>query len=470
MDTSTDESHAAPENEDPSRYPLARHSSDIPQFNDSMLASEEDEEAIAELHGICESAGLFDFEGLFNFDELSLTEAPDRNSGAGFDPGFSDNQVSDGTSKATEDPTPGEAPGLEAATARGDEFKQQSSSSNEGKKEARKHATEPKPADEGKPRGSYICGLCEGLKVIKKDGVDVPHNCPKLHERVEEWKRKHQLQLTDELKEKLREQAKARLRSDKAQRVQPSEPSTAADSPSEQQQTDFASSSSATVDEGTAPEVETKGRGSYRCGRCGMPKKGHTCPYAPKKNENKTALRITENVEPAVSVAQPLDDGTEEDDDDDRKPAAKEEDDIDDGDRKPAAKDNFKSKSTTCDGEPRISIDETPDQDRPNKRRKTNDASPEQETNNDPSTTPIGGESVELVMESSSAIMTNQAEAQDHGTDSIEAQASTVLPDESGTMLQALAGCAHQEESRDSDVLKHGSPKDDKNNDDTEAA
>merc|ERR1719223_468099 len=25
-----------------------------------------------------------------------------------------------------------------------------------------------------------------------------------------------------------------------------------------------------------------KGRGSYRCGKCGVPKKGHVCPYQPK--------------------------------------------------------------------------------------------------------------------------------------------------------------------------------------------
>lgn len=27
---------------------------------------------------------------------------------------------------------------------------------------------------------------------------------------------------------------------------------------------------------------DEKGRGSYRCGRCGVPKKGHVCPYQPK--------------------------------------------------------------------------------------------------------------------------------------------------------------------------------------------
>mmetsp|Transcript_16499 Transcript_16499/g.23269 ORF Transcript_16499/g.23269 Transcript_16499/m.23269 type:complete len:202 (-) Transcript_16499:140-745(-) len=27
---------------------------------------------------------------------------------------------------------------------------------------------------------------------------------------------------------------------------------------------------------------DDKGRGSYRCGRCGVPKKGHVCPYQPK--------------------------------------------------------------------------------------------------------------------------------------------------------------------------------------------
>ena len=25
-----------------------------------------------------------------------------------------------------------------------------------------------------------------------------------------------------------------------------------------------------------------KGRGSYKCGRCGVPKKGHICPYQPR--------------------------------------------------------------------------------------------------------------------------------------------------------------------------------------------
>jgi len=28
--------------------------------------------------------------------------------------------------------------------------------------------------------------------------------------------------------------------------------------------------------------AKDKGRGSYRCGKCGVPKKGHVCPYQPK--------------------------------------------------------------------------------------------------------------------------------------------------------------------------------------------
>ena len=28
--------------------------------------------------------------------------------------------------------------------------------------------------------------------------------------------------------------------------------------------------------------ADDKGRGSYKCGRCGVPKKGHVCPYQPK--------------------------------------------------------------------------------------------------------------------------------------------------------------------------------------------
>lgn len=33
---------------------------------------------------------------------------------------------------------------------------------------------------------------------------------------------------------------------------------------------------------GGAASDKDKGRGSYRCGRCGAPKKGHICPYQPK--------------------------------------------------------------------------------------------------------------------------------------------------------------------------------------------
>lgn len=32
----------------------------------------------------------------------------------------------------------------------------------------------------------------------------------------------------------------------------------------------------------TANTEDEKGRGSYKCGRCGVPKKGHVCPYQPK--------------------------------------------------------------------------------------------------------------------------------------------------------------------------------------------
>mmetsp|Transcript_7296 Transcript_7296/g.17789 ORF Transcript_7296/g.17789 Transcript_7296/m.17789 type:complete len:422 (+) Transcript_7296:124-1389(+) len=33
---------------------------------------------------------------------------------------------------------------------------------------------------------------------------------------------------------------------------------------------------------GGGPNSKEKGRGSYKCGRCGVPKKGHVCPYQPK--------------------------------------------------------------------------------------------------------------------------------------------------------------------------------------------
>lgn len=32
----------------------------------------------------------------------------------------------------------------------------------------------------------------------------------------------------------------------------------------------------------TGGSTKDKGRGSYKCGRCGVPKKGHVCPYQPK--------------------------------------------------------------------------------------------------------------------------------------------------------------------------------------------
>jgi len=31
-------------------------------------------------------------------------------------------------------------------------------------------------------------------------------------------------------------------------------------------------------------DIDDKGRGSYKCGKCGVPKKGHVCPYQPKFN------------------------------------------------------------------------------------------------------------------------------------------------------------------------------------------
>lgn len=31
-----------------------------------------------------------------------------------------------------------------------------------------------------------------------------------------------------------------------------------------------------------AGSSKDKGRGSYKCGRCGVPKKGHVCPYQPR--------------------------------------------------------------------------------------------------------------------------------------------------------------------------------------------
>lgn len=38
----------------------------------------------------------------------------------------------------------------------------------------------------------------------------------------------------------------------------------------------------ATQQSSAADSNKEKGRGSYKCGRCGVPKKGHVCPYQPK--------------------------------------------------------------------------------------------------------------------------------------------------------------------------------------------
>lgn len=39
-----------------------------------------------------------------------------------------------------------------------------------------------------------------------------------------------------------------------------------------------------TDDDGASSSAggSNKGRGSYKCGKCGVPKKGHICPYQPK--------------------------------------------------------------------------------------------------------------------------------------------------------------------------------------------
>jgi hypothetical protein len=46
----------------------------------------------------------------------------------------------------------------------------------------------------------------------------------------------------------------------------------------------------------TGGSTKDKGRGSYKCGRCGVPKKGHVCPYQPKlKRRSDEPLPETRN-------------------------------------------------------------------------------------------------------------------------------------------------------------------------------
>ncbi len=40
-----------------------------------------------------------------------------------------------------------------------------------------------------------------------------------------------------------------------------------------------------------SPMESQKNRGNYKCGRCGVPKKGHKCPYLPKLKRSSKEIK-----------------------------------------------------------------------------------------------------------------------------------------------------------------------------------
>ena len=99
-------------------------------------------------------------------------------------------------------------------------------------------------------RGKYKCGACGREKIEEKTEhgkpVFIPHRCSALKGRVQELVRSRGMDIAPARLTELLDQAEARMRAD------PEAP--------QQQASD-----------------NTPSRGPYKCGRCGLPKKGHTC-------------------------------------------------------------------------------------------------------------------------------------------------------------------------------------------------
>jgi len=119
----------------------------------------------------------------------------------------------------------------------------------------------------------YKCGECGADKVQDKHGVDIPHLCPALEARVKEWALKGGKKITRERVIQMLEQA---------QRMQDKDASTATESHKVR---------SSTSEAKAGQSSKAKKRGEYKCGVCGVPKKGHICPFAkPSKKTPKKAI------------------------------------------------------------------------------------------------------------------------------------------------------------------------------------
>lgn len=117
----------------------------------------------------------------------------------------------------------------------------------------------------------YNCGKCGAKKVQVKDGVHIPHRCPKLEARVKKM------------------MSKINKGGPKITRKQVFE---------------LIKRAQKGAQKGQLPQGrKRKGRGSYNCGRCGALKKGHSCPYkkAGEEDDRKPAAKPSTTVAPPTS-------------------------------------------------------------------------------------------------------------------------------------------------------------------------
>ena len=115
-------------------------------------------------------------------------------------------------------------------------------------------------------RGPYKCPECGSIKVENKDGVDIPHLCPVLVSRVEEWALKNGKTISEERMREILQRAQRKMEDDEAARKEaPLLPSSEA-----KQSTPAATQSN---------DTPSSSRGPYRCRECNVPLKGHRCPY-----------------------------------------------------------------------------------------------------------------------------------------------------------------------------------------------
>lgn len=384
------------ENERPSRSEATeeRQFADISQFNEIMnnessFDAEGNEQAVTELSGLLESFAIEDasIEGLIrSFEAFGLSRIV-RSEELGAVTANQSNEIdsNEDTSKQKKESVSTST----ASSGRGDassdkelldngpanesnakpDHKRPQSGKGDSKDSTRKDAKESKSKADSRVPRKMKCGACGSDKRVLKNGQLVPHLCPVLEKRANEWVRRYGNRITEERLRALAQEALRRVPAGNvpsfgaANTIPPhdesaSEPRT----PDVQNQSESTTFSPEEPDSGAtrSPRTQLKStsysrrrkelkrtgcKKGYRCGKCGHPYKAlHVCPYAagiplstgdPGSTANSTQEGEVDDRKPAArprqdtakkakakTIDQPAMKPRQETEEEDRKPAA----------------------------------------------------------------------------------------------------------------------------------------------------